>query len=104
MPLQKVRNHIRSESKRYTPVALRPSNNIFVRIRPHEVAEKPSVGNVGGSRDAFDIVEVRQVWGQTSVHADDLFVDNGTHRKTVKGVRKRFPKFDVVSPFAYIEY
>ena len=51
---------------------------------------------------AFDLIDVLKIGTQTAMHANDLFVDDGTNGKTVETVDERFPQFDVVSPLAFL--
>jgi hypothetical protein len=39
---------------------------------------------------------------QTTVHGEDLLVDDGSNRETVEAVGEGFPQLDVVSPFACV--
>jgi hypothetical protein len=34
------------------------------------------------------------------MHREDLLIDDGGDGKTVEAIRKRFPKFNIVTPFA----
>jgi hypothetical protein len=44
-------------------------------------------------------IEIRT---QTSVHGENLLIDDGSNRKAVEAVRKCLPQFDVVPSFAFI--
>ena len=46
MLLQKSRDDVGAKSKRDTSVIFAPSGNILVRVRPQQVAEKTTVGNL----------------------------------------------------------
>ena len=34
------------------------------------------------------------------MHGEDLFINDGCYRKTIKAIRERLPQLDVVAPFA----
>lgn len=47
--LQKARDDIRSEGERDTSIVFAPSSDIFVGVRPEEVAEESAVGDLSKS-------------------------------------------------------
>lgn len=60
-----------------------PSVNVF-RIAPHEVAERPLVGDLLCSRDDSDLVDGSYLGTQTTVHAEYSAVDDGGQHQEVK--------------------
>ena len=43
-----------------------------------------------------------QVWAQSSMHGEDLLVDDGSNWQAVEAVRKCLPQLDIVPPLALI--
>ena len=84
-------------------VVLSPALDIFVWVRPQQVAQKPGVGNVGGSHDPSDLLHALEIRTQTSVATEDLLVHNGGDWETVETVGEGFPQFDVVSSLTLID-
>lgn len=52
--LQEARHHVRTKGETNAPVVLTPARDVFVGIRPKEIAEEATVGNL--------VVLVIQVW------------------------------------------
>lgn len=57
---------------------------------------------VGRPHDPPDLLHRVEIWAQTTVHGEDLFVDDGCDWQAVEAVRKCLPKLDIVSPLALI--
>ena len=81
-------------------VVLSPALDILVWVRPQQVAQKPGVGNVGGSHDPSDLLHALEIRTETSVTTEDLLVHNGCDGQTVEAVSEGFPQFDVVASLA----
>lgn len=62
--------------------------------------QRTSVGNIGWPHDLANLVHILQIRGETAVHGENLFVDDGSNGETVEAIRKSFPELDVVSPLA----
>jgi hypothetical protein len=100
MPSQELSHDIFAKSKRDAAIVLSPANNVFVGIGPQEVAQKTCVWDVGGSHDPLHLLHVLKLGAEATVHAEDLFIDNSSHREAVKGVSEGLPELDVVSALA----
>jgi hypothetical protein len=61
-----------------------------------------SVGDIGWTHHATDLLHVEQIGGQTAVHAKDLFVHNGGHGQAVEAISKSLPQLDVVTTLALV--
>jgi len=57
---------------------------------------------VGGAHDAADLLHGVQIWAETSVHCEDLLVNDGCDGQAVEAVSKGLPQLNVVSPLALI--
>lgn len=57
---------------------------------------------IGGAHDTADLFHRVEIRAQTTVHGEDLLVDDGGNREAVEAVGKSLPKFDVVSALALI--
>lgn len=83
-------------------VGIHPPISQFVRIRPEEVADEPSVGHVRGPHDVAHLLEVVQLGRQTAVHAEDFLVDECSDRQVVEQICEQLPQFDVLPAFALV--
>jgi hypothetical protein len=83
-------------------IVLSPSLDFFVGVRPEKITEETCVWDISGSHDSLDLVETAQLWGEPSMHAEDLFVNNGCNGQAIEAVSESFPQFDVVSSLALI--
>lgn len=52
--------------------------------------------------DPADLLHRVQVWAQTTVHREDLLIDDCGNWQAVEAVGESLPQFDVVSSFALI--
>lgn len=60
----------------------------------------PGATHVGWSHDTPDLFHRVQVWAETTVHGEDLLVNDGGDWQAVEAVREGLPQFDVVAPLA----
>lgn len=100
--LEEVLHDVLPENKRNPPVVLGPARNVFLWVRPDQIAEQPLVGDLHWADDFVDLVEALEVGRESAVHADDLLVDDGADGHAVEAVREYFPDLGVVSAFACI--
>lgn len=62
---------------------------------------KPTcVRHIRGSHHPPYLLHGLEIRAETSVHREDLFVDNSGYRETIKAIGKRLPQFDIVAAFA----
>merc|ERR1719370_844779 len=83
-------------------VKLTPSLNIFVRVRPQQVAQQPSIGHICRPHDPSDLFHALQVGAEPAMAAKDLLVNDGCDGETVETVSEGFPEFDIVTSLALI--
>lgn len=102
MLLQESGNDIRTEGEGDTTIVLGPASDILVGIRPQQVTEQTTVGNVRGTHDSADLLHGVEIRAQTTVHGEDFLVDDGCNRQAVEAVRKRLPQLNVVTSLALI--
>ena len=98
MLFQKVYQHLLPEHVAYSPVRLSPSLRFFVRICPQEVAKQSCVWNISGSNNFVYLLQIGQIWRQSSMHAKYSLIDEGSDWKAVKAVSHYLPEVDTVSP------
>ena len=127
MFLKESRDNVRSEREGDTAIILAPASDIFVWVRPQKITEQAAVRNleqsvyapatlglkktaqprnqptyVSWSHNTTDLLHRVQIWGETTVHSEDLLVNNGSNWKAVETVSKGLPELDVVSTLALI--
>jgi hypothetical protein len=56
---------------------------------------------VGWPHHPSDLLHALQIRTEPTVHCEDLFIDDGSNRQTVKAIGESLPKLDVITSFAY---
>mmetsp|Transcript_47028 Transcript_47028/g.132283 ORF Transcript_47028/g.132283 Transcript_47028/m.132283 type:complete len:209 (-) Transcript_47028:231-857(-) len=102
MLLKELLHDVGAKDVRHATVVLRPTANVLVRIRPEEVADEPCVRHVGRAHQAPDLLEVGYLWGEASVHANDLLVDEAADWQAIEHVAELLPELDVVAALALV--
>lgn len=102
MLLQESRHYVRTKGERDTSVVLAPSSDFLVRVRPEEIAKQTAVRDISRAHDTSDLLHRVQVRAETTVHGEDLLVDNSGDRKAVEAVSECLPELDVVSALALV--
>lgn len=75
---------------------------VFVGVRPQHIAKQAAVRHVCGPNEPPNLVQVVDLRGQPSVHAQDLFVDASTDWQAVEDVAELLPKLDVIPSLAFV--
>jgi hypothetical protein len=83
-------------------VVLAPIVDVLVGVRPKEVAQEASVGDVGGPHDVLNRVDFVELRGEPAVHAENLVVDDGGDGEAIEAVREHFPQLDGVAALALV--
>ena len=91
MSLQERRHDVGAEREGYTTIVLTPADDFLLRVRPQQVAQQASVGDVRGTGQTLDLVQRPQLRRQTAVHAEDLLVNDGSDGQRVEAVREDLP-------------
>jgi len=76
--------------------------DVLIRIRPKEIAEKTSVGDISRSHDSLNLLERAKLWAETTMHAKNFFINNCSNRKTVEAISESLPQLDIVATLALI--
>jgi hypothetical protein len=91
-----------TESKGDTTVVFTPPLNILIGIGPEEVAQEASVRDVSRSHNSLDLLERAKLRAQTTVHAENFFINNSSNGKAIEAVSEGLPQLDVISAFALV--
>mmetsp|Transcript_54518 Transcript_54518/g.145484 ORF Transcript_54518/g.145484 Transcript_54518/m.145484 type:complete len:205 (+) Transcript_54518:49-663(+) len=91
-----------AESKGDTPVVLTPPTDLLLRVGPQQIAQKSCVWDVGWLHNALDLLQTVQLWRQTTMHAENLLVNNRTHRKAVETICEGFPESNAVAALTLV--
>ena len=102
MFLQEVLNYLRSEDVRHTSLILIPAIDIIIRIRPEDITLQSNLADLQGPLDALQLLQAREVRAKTSVHADDLVVDERDQGEALEAVGEDPPKLDAVAALAWV--
>ena len=96
------RDNLLPEGERDSTVVLAPALHVLVGVRPEQVAEEPGVGHVGRAHDTLNLLEGAELGAETTVHAEDLLVDDGGDGQAVEAVGEGLPQLDVVAALALV--
>ena len=102
MFLIKLADDIFAKGKGHTAIVVPIGLDAALRVRPEQIAEKPSVGNVSGPHDVLDLIEVFQLGAEASMHAENLLINKSGHRKAIEDVTEHAPESDGVPALAFI--
>jgi hypothetical protein len=125
MFLEETGDNVRTECERNTSIVFAPSSNVLIGIGPQKIAEKTAVRNLGLSvrhskgnaplslRDAecthisrahnpADLLHRVEIRAQTTVHGEDLLVNDSGDRKAVEAVGESLPQLDVIATLALV--
>lgn len=100
VPIQELCHHVWSKGKTNASIILAPSLNVFIRIRPQEVAKQASVWDVSGPHNAPDLLHVLEVGREAAVATEDFLVDQCSDGQAVETVCEGFPQLYGESPLA----
>jgi hypothetical protein len=100
--LEESGDDIGAKSERNTTVVLAPASNVLVRIGPKEITQETAVGDISRPHDATNLLHGVQVRAQTTVHGEDLLVDDSGDGKAVEAIGKGLPQLDVVATLALV--
>lgn len=88
MPLQKLLELFSAEDVAASSLVLLPVSNVVVWVVPQKVGYDSLVGDIGWLGKTFHLFEAMHVFGNASVHAHDLLVDQGHQGHVVEAVDK----------------
>ena len=100
--LEEMSDDISTEGERDSTVGFVPAGDLFVGIGPKQITEQSSVRHVRRADNTTDLIHVLQIGGQTSMHAENLLINDGSNGEAVEAVRKRLPELHVVATLALI--
>mmetsp|Transcript_75279 Transcript_75279/g.152207 ORF Transcript_75279/g.152207 Transcript_75279/m.152207 type:complete len:264 (-) Transcript_75279:29-820(-) len=102
MLLQESAHNIGAKDEGHSTIVLGPTSDLLIRISPEEIANQSGVWDVCWAHDALDLLECSDLRGETSMHTNDLLINDGTHGHAVEHITELLPQFDVVPPLAFI--
>ena len=85
-----------------TTIIFAPARLALLRVRPEQVTEKAIFGHLRRACDLLELRNSNELRRQTTVHAEDLVIDEGSDRHAVEDVLEFFPDADRVATFAFI--
>jgi hypothetical protein len=75
--------------------------DIKLRGRLPSVNTLTCIWDISWSHDASDLFHALQIWTQSSMATENLFINNGRNWQTVEAVGERFPQFDVIATLTW---
>jgi hypothetical protein len=118
--LEEARYDIGAEGEGDTAIVLAPACDVLVRVGPEQIAKQTAVGDldeplvwgigaiwglktyVGRAHDTSDLLHGVEVGAKTTVHGEDLLINDGGDGQAVEAVGKCLPQLDVVASLALI--
>jgi hypothetical protein len=95
-------NDVLSECEANTSIVVAVLFNTALGIRPEQITQQASIRHISGSHDVFDLLELFEFGTQTSMHAENLLVDQRGHWQAVEHVREDLPESDGIPAFTLI--
>ena len=86
--------NLRAEEPSGTTWGDSPGVNVL-GVRPHEVGEGTFVGNLHSAVDEADLIKSLDLWGETTVDAEDFTFDDGADAEVIEHFSAVFPGVDV---------
>lgn len=75
-------------------IILTPGGLPFLGVGPEQVTKETVLGNFGWSSDLLQLGDSDELRGESSVHAEDLVVDEGGNGHAVEHILELFPDAD----------
>ena len=97
--LEEGRNNYSSKDVADSSFGFAPHFDSRVGISPKQVTQNTSVWDIGWPQNIIDLVDIGQIWGKATVHAEYFLLDDCSYRHAVETVDKALPEFDIVSTF-----
>lgn len=91
-----------SESVADTSVVFTPTALTLLGICPQQIAKQTIFGNFGGASDLLKLGNGHKLGGETSVHAEDLVVNQSCDGHAVEHVLELLPDSNAVSALALV--
>jgi hypothetical protein len=73
------------------------------RVHYAESNRLACVRNICRSHDSPYLLHRLQIRTQTTMHCEDLLVDDSSDRETIEAICEGFPQFNVISAFACVD-
>ena len=102
MSLKELSHYVGTKSIWDTSLILPPAFNFFFRISPQQITKNTLIRNIDRTRNPPDIIQALEIRGKSTVHTEDLVVNESSNRKTVEAVGETLPQSHVVFSFAFI--
>lgn len=100
--LKESGDDIWTKSEGDTTVVLGPSGNVLVWVGPEQVAKETAVWDVSWAHNPADLLHGVEIWRETTVHGENLLVNDGSNWQAVEAVGEGLPQLDVVATLALI--
>ena len=76
--------------------------NTGIRVGPENIAQKSSIRDIARTSNVGDLIHLAEFGGQSTVHANDLVVNDRATRQAIKGVAKLLPHFHGKATTAFV--
>ena len=100
--LIELAHYILSKSETNTTVIISIVLDSSLWVWPKQVTQEACVWHISWTDDVLNLVQVFQLWTQTSMHAENFLINQGGHWEGVEDITEYFPKSDRVSTLALI--
>ena len=118
--LQEAGDDVRAEGEGHAAVVLAPAGDVFVRVGPQQIAQQAAVRDLQSistlslslcralqkyvcwPHHTPDLLHRVEIWAQSTVHREDLLINDRRNWQAVEAVRERLPQLDVVASLTLI--
>merc|ERR1712187_160523 len=100
--LEKAAYDVWSKYERNTTVIFLPTCNVLVGVGPQKIANQTCVWHVCWADKPTNLIHVINLWRKSTMHADDLLIDEAANRHAIEHVAELFPELDIITAFAFV--
>ena len=91
-----------AESVWNSAIVLAPTRLALLRIRPKQIAQEAIFGDFSGTSELLELGNCDEFGRETSVHAQNLVVNQGCNGHAVEDILELFPSLDWKAAFAFV--
>ena len=102
VPLVELPDNVGTKHIGDTSIVVTPALDVDLRVRPEQVAQQTCVRHILRTILLVDHVQLVEVGAESTVHTEDLVVDDGANWKHIEAEAELFPDLNVVPSLALI--
>ena len=95
-------DHRFAESVWNSAIVFAPTWLALLRVRPQQIAQEAILRDFSGTRELLELGNCNKFGRETSVHAQNLVVNESRNGHTVEDILELFPRLDWKAAFAFV--